>query len=148
MKKIKCSFCQRSDDEIEKLVTGPNNITICDNCVKEVFEAMDLEIENSQGNKIEHKKNTKGHQIGNALESFKLRTPKEIKAKLDEYVIGQENPKKILSVAVYNHYKRLKNNLLKTEKHKNETIENLEKGVELQKSMFYLWDQQVLEKHY
>ena len=134
MKKIKCSFCQRSDDEIEKLVTGPNNITICDNCVKEVFEAMDLEIDNSQENKIEHKKNIKGYQVGNALESFKLWTPKEIKAKLDEYVIGQENPKKILSVAVYNHYKRLKNNLLKTEKNKNETIENLEKSVELQKS--------------
>lgn len=132
MKRVKCSFCQRANEEIEKLVAGPNDITICDTCVKEIFEVMKLDLENSIENRDGDIKNSKEVSVVKALEKFNLKTPKEIKAKLDEYVIGQETPKKILSVAVYNHYKRLENNLSK--KNKNNNLESDEKNVELQKS--------------
>jgi len=87
-----CSFCGRPASEVNKLIAGPNNIYICDECV-ELFH--DILHDHSQS-KVEGKKPLK-HLPG----------PAEIKAELDKYVIGQEKAKRTLSVAVYNHYKRV-----------------------------------------
>lgn len=108
-KKI-CSFCGRNETQVEKMVTGSDGVAICDICVEGCFELMGLESYHyhEDGVELEEKHHEK---IGG--EQFKLLTPKEIKEKLDEYVIGQDEPKKVLSVAVYNHYKRLMHNLTK-----------------------------------
>ena len=86
-----CSFCGRSKSEVLLLIAGPNDTYICDRCV----EACNSIIR-------EHKK-----QISQYM-SRDLPTPEEIKRELDQYVIGQERAKKVLSVAVYNHYKRIR----------------------------------------
>ena len=85
-----CSFCGKPEELTKRLIAGPNGVYICDECV-EVCGAM---IKEGQ-------EETKPE--------FKLLKPAEIKAKLDEYIIGQEEAKKVLSVAVYNHYKRINN---------------------------------------
>ena len=88
-RELRCSFCNRSAEEVERLITGPN-VHICNECVIMCNDILAEEM-------------TK-----NALTSVeRLPTPAEIKTILDEYVIGQERAKKILSVAVYNHYKRI-----------------------------------------
>lgn len=89
----KCSFCGRTQDEVKKLIAGPG-VFICDECI---FVAAHI---------IEDEEMESGEQF--SLET--LPTPHEIKATLDEYVIGQEAAKKTLAVAVYNHYKRLQSN--------------------------------------
>ncbi|MCB1075169.1 MAG: AAA family ATPase, partial [Simkania sp.] len=81
-----CSFCGRTEDAVEKLVSGPNAF-ICDKCVRLCMD-------------IVEKKAVK-HEL-------KLLKPKEIKERLDEYIIGQDKAKKTISVAVYNHYKRIR----------------------------------------
>lgn len=83
-----CSFCGRSEEAVEKLIAGPS-VYICDKCV-------------SLCNGILEKKEPK------ASYEFKILKPKEIKEKLDEYIIGQDGAKKAISVAVYNHYKRIR----------------------------------------
>ncbi len=88
---IKCSFCERDERSVRKLIEGPNNVYICDKCVSLCNEIIMNEFERE---KIENLRNV-------------LLKPEEIKKKLDEYVIGQDEAKKILSVAVYNHYKRI-----------------------------------------
>ncbi len=88
---IKCSFCERDERSVRKLIEGPNNVYICDKCITLCNEIILNEFEKE---KIENLKNV-------------LLKPGEIKKKLDEYVIGQEDAKRILSVAVYNHYKRI-----------------------------------------
>ena len=88
---IKCSFCERDERGVRKLIEGPNNVYICDKCITLCNEIILNEFEKE---KIENLKNV-------------LLKPGEIKKKLDEYVIGQEDAKRILSVAVYNHYKRI-----------------------------------------
>ncbi len=85
----RCSFCNRTEDKVGRLVAGPNNIFICGECI-EVCESL-LDNEETQGQS----------------EELAIPTPKEIKERLDEYVVGQEEAKRILSVAVYNHYKRV-----------------------------------------
>jgi ATP-dependent Clp protease ATP-binding subunit ClpX len=91
---LRCSFCGRTQDEVKKLIAGPG-VYICDECVAmcEDILAEDRELTQSKES------------------DFKSLTPKEIKKKLDEYIISQEKAKKILSVAVYNHYKRVSTNL-------------------------------------
>lgn len=89
-----CSFCGREEDEVGRLIqsTEDPDVFICNDCVDdcvELLESYDYYDENNNGKKIT------------------LLKPKEIKVKLDEYIIGQENAKKILSVAVYNHFKRI-----------------------------------------
>lgn len=92
-KTIHCSFCDRSSHEVNSMVAGPNDVYICDRCVADASGIVKSDLA-SMAKKRE--------------QSFKpLLKPAEIKARLDEYVIGQEQAKKTLSVAVYNHYKRI-----------------------------------------
>ena len=93
---IRCSFCGKTQDEVTRLVEGPG-VYICDNCINFCSSLLyddEIEARNSKKDKVK-------------LEEKILLKPAEIKAKLDEYVIGQEEAKKTLSVAVYNHYKRI-----------------------------------------
>ena len=87
-----CSFCGRDATEVEKLIHGPGNVSICNECVKTCQEIL--------------KSSGTGSAKVEALDE--IPTPHEIKDFLDEYVIGQDEAKKVLSVAVYNHYKRVK----------------------------------------
>jgi len=90
-----CSFCGKSQHEVRKLIAGPS-VFVCDECVELC-------------NDIIREENN--HSVSGKPDTDKLPVPHEIRARLDEYVIGQEPAKKILSVAVYNHYKRLKSNI-------------------------------------
>jgi ATP-dependent Clp protease ATP-binding subunit ClpX len=89
----RCSFCGRHHDEVERLISGPENIYICNFCV-DLCHNLLLDEESDQQKQ--------------ALEDLDVLSPREIVAHLDEYVIGQHQAKRVLSVAVYNHYKRLK----------------------------------------
>ena len=86
---LRCSFCNKTQDQVRKLIAGPN-VYICDECIEVCSEIIEEEFDEyeTQGN-------------------INLLKPKEIKEFLDQYVIGQEDAKKVLSVAVYNHYKRI-----------------------------------------
>ncbi len=107
---LRCSFCGRTQDEVRKLIAGPG-VYICDECVAlcEDILAEDMELSKSKES------------------DFKMLTPEEIKRQLDEYVISQEKAKKILSVAVYNHYKRI-----------NSATSKRKDSVELEKSNILL----------
>ena len=96
MKKI-CSFCGRSDKEVKLLITGLHG-NICEDCATQAYEIAKL-----NGYGPDAKKNSKS----SVPDLKKVPKPKEIKAYLDQYVIGQDEAKRFLSVAVYNHYKRL-----------------------------------------
>ena len=88
-KLLRCSFCNKTQDQVRKLIAGPNAY-ICDECVQICAEIVDEELEET-----------------GAEDSINLLKPKEIREFLDQYVIGQDQAKKVLSVAVYNHYKRI-----------------------------------------
>lgn len=91
--KVRCSFCNKSEDQVRKLIAGTNGVYICDECIEicsEIISEEFLDYGNSEG-----------------LGDINLLKPEEIKAFLDDYVIGQDAAKKVLSVAVYNHYKRI-----------------------------------------
>lgn len=90
---IRCSFCGKSESQVLKLLKGPNGVYICDECVELCSEIIEEEL----GTEEEESE----------PEEINLLKPEEIKRFLDDYVIGQENAKKVLSVAVYNHYKRI-----------------------------------------
>ena len=90
----RCSFCDRPESQVSRLVAGPDGIYICDMCIDTLYEVLE---EDFQENYTEETNN----------DEITLYKPKEIKRFLDEYVVGQENAKKALSVAVYNHYKRI-----------------------------------------
>ena len=94
--KLRCSFCNKTQDQVKKLISGPNGIYICDQCVSICSDILDEEFEEEEDD-------------GNPAEDMeiKLLKPKEIKEFLDDYVIGQDEAKKVLAVAVYNHYKRI-----------------------------------------
>ena len=93
---VRCSFCGKTQSEVRKLIAGPNGAYICDECVDICAEIIDEDF-------------AEEGRFAKPRESFEinLKKPKELKAFLDEYVIGQDEAKKVLSVAVYNHYKRI-----------------------------------------
>ena len=91
--KVRCSFCGKSAKQVRKMIAGLNNTYICDECVELCQEIFDEEMG--------------GENAGGDVTDIHLLKPKEIKDFLDEYVIGQDEAKKVLSVAVYNHYKRI-----------------------------------------
>ena len=94
--KLRCSFCNKTQDQVKKLIAGPNGAYICDECVGICADILDEEFENEE----DVQEDAEGMNIN-------LLKPKEIKEFLDDYVIGQDEAKKVLSVAVYNHYKRI-----------------------------------------
>ena len=92
--KVRCSFCQKTEDQVRKLIAGPDGAYICDECVGICSEIMEEEFGGYDQEDI----------LGSEINLMK---PEEIHAILDDYVIGQDEAKKALSVAVYNHYKRI-----------------------------------------
>src|SRR5574344_1075688 len=106
----RCSFCGKPQSQVRKLIAGPNGAYICDECVDICSEIIEEEYDDEVDTKSDF--------------DINLLKPKEIKAFLDDYVIGQEEAKKVLSVAVYNHYKRI--------------LSGKDLGVELQKSNILL----------
>ena len=102
---VRCSFCNKTQAQVRKMIAGPNGVYICDRGVDVCAEIIEEELEYDEGEKYE---------------DINLLKPEEIKEFLDDYVIGQEEAKKVLSVSVYNHYKRI--------------MAEKDLGVELQKS--------------
>lgn len=97
--RLRCSFCGKTQNQVRKLIAGPNGVYICDECVDVCSEIIDEELEKDE---------EAGREPEEAPEEeINLIKPEEMKAFLDEYVIGQDQAKKVLSVAVYNHYKRI-----------------------------------------
>lgn len=107
--KFHCSFCGKGQDEVRKLISGPNNVYICDECIELCADIIEEELDN-------------GEDVYTEDTEINLLKPVEIKNFLDDYVIGQDEAKKVLSVAVYNHYKRIV------------SPKNSDDGVEIQKS--------------
>ena len=103
--KLRCSFCGKAEDQVRRMINGPAGVNICEDCVQICSEI--IAEENEEEDKA-------------PVEGINLMKPQEIKVYLDDYVIGQDEAKKVLSVAVYNHYKRL--------------LAPKDLGVELQKS--------------
>ena len=91
--KIRCSFCNKTEDQVRKLIAGPSGVYICDECVEICSEIIEEELEDEYTAENDQEIN--------------LLKPAQIKEFLDEYVIGQDEAKKALAVAVYNHYKRI-----------------------------------------
>ena len=116
--KLKCSFCGKTQDQVKKLIAGPE-VYICDECVELCNEILDEEFLDNKEKEIEG--------IDSEKEEKSIPKPHEIKAYLDQYIVGQEDAKKVLAVSVYNHYKRLKHN-----------TDDAKDGVEIQKSNILL----------
>ena len=119
--RLKCSFCGKTQDQVKKLIAGPD-VFICDECVELCNEILDEEFF-EQKEKI----GEKGEKKNEDIEDKPIPEPHDIKEYLDQHIVGQDDAKKVLSVAVYNHYKRLRHN------QKNDT-----NGVEIQKSNILL----------
>ncbi len=95
--KVRCSFCGKSQSQVQKLIAGPNGAYICDECVDICGEIIEEELMDMKDSSA----------FDDDKPEINLLKPKELKKFLDEYVIGQDEAKKVLSVAVYNHYKRI-----------------------------------------
>ncbi len=108
--RIRCSFCGKPQEQARKLIAGPNGAYICDECVDICSEIIEEELAEEEFSET----------AADHSEQINLLKPEELKKFLDEYVIGQDQAKKVLSVAVYNHYKRI--------------MAGADLGVELQKS--------------
>ena len=92
--KIRCSFCGKTQDQVRNMIAGTGNVFICDECVELCGEILEEELGSED-------------EVSSDFSDINLLKPKEIKEFLDNYVIGQDAAKKLLSVAVYNHYKRI-----------------------------------------
>ena len=103
---VRCSFCGKTQAQVRKLIAGPNGTYICDECIGICSEIIEEELDYNDDREL--------------FDDINLLTPEEMKTFLDDYVIGQDEAKKVLSVAVYNHYKRI--------------MAEQDLGVELQKS--------------
>ena len=114
---LKCSFCGKTQDQVKKLIAGPD-VCICDECIELCNEILDEELFNF---KQEESQKEETETVGS------IPKPQEIKAYLDQHIIGQNDAKKVLSVAVYNHYKRIAHNM-----------ENKDSDIEIQKSNILL----------
>lgn len=126
---LKCSFCGKSQEQVRKLIAGPG-VYICDECVELCNEILNDELIESRpkvSNSSNSSSKSKQKSQVKSLSANTIPKPTEIKQNLDQYVIGQDDAKKVLSVAVYNHYKRL---CVETQ------ID--EEGVELQKANILL----------
>lgn len=110
--RLKCSFCGKSQDQVKKLIAGPE-VYICDECVDLCNEILDEEFFEAE----------EGEKSTSLPEISKVPKPIEIKAFLDDHIVGQEDAKRILSVAVYNHYKRVNHNLSNKEKDAKDVVE-------------------------
>lgn len=95
-----CSFCGKSQDEVKKMIAGPAGVHICDSCVTVCKTIIDRELKGPAPEETQ---------------SFNLLKPNEINNRLNEHIIGQDHAKRVLSVAVYNHYKRLKAEMAQAE---------------------------------
>lgn len=112
--RLRCSFCGKPQDAVRKLIAGPGNgVYICDECIGVCSEIVNEEMDSQD-------------IAENNFDGINLLKPRQIKEFLDEYVIGQDEAKKVLSVAVYNHYKRIMA--------KGDSMDAEDEGVELQKS--------------
>jgi len=132
--RLRCSFCGKSQDQVKKLIAGPE-VYICDECVELCNEILDEEFYESDEAK----------ESAAPLELTSVPKPHELKKYLDEHIVGQEDAKKVLSVAVYNHYKRINHNIAKVkdkdkdkDKDKEATTPSGHSDVEIQKSNILL----------
>ena len=119
----KCSFCGRSADKVDKIIQGMHNSAfICDECIKVcynmIMETGNIPVYTQEEFNEKLKNDLKEEELINSKREL---LPQEIKAKLDEYVTGQDEAKKILSVAVYNHYKRINNSEIELSDQMKET---------------------------
>ncbi|MBQ4646797.1 MAG: ATP-dependent protease ATP-binding subunit ClpX [Candidatus Gastranaerophilales bacterium] len=114
---LKCSFCGKTQDQVKKLIAGPD-VCICDECIELCNEILDEELFNFK----QEEKDT-----ADEVKVESIPKPQEIKAYLDEHIVGQNDAKKVLAVAVYNHYKRIAHNM-----------EQPDSDIEIQKSNILL----------
>ncbi|NEP19034.1 MAG: ATP-dependent protease ATP-binding subunit ClpX [Leptolyngbya sp. SIO4C1] len=131
---LKCSFCGKSQEQVRKLIAGPG-VYICDECVDLCNEILDEELFDSSSAVSppvprREQQPERRRKVPSPISLTQIPKPREIKAYLDEHVIGQNEAKKVLSVAVYNHYKRLS--------HVQSGGDSGDEGVELQKSNILL----------
>lgn len=114
---LKCSFCGKTQDQVKKLIAGPD-VCICDECIELCNEILDEELFNFKQEEKEE---------ATEVSTEAIPKPQEIKAYLDQHIVGQDDAKKVLSVAVYNHYKRIAHNM-----------DSKDSDVEIQKSNILL----------
>ena len=107
--RLKCSFCGKTQDQVKKLIAGPD-VYICDECVELCNEILDEEFF-EQKDKDKDKDGKETNKKKDEIEDKPIPKPHEINAYLDQHIVGQDDAKKVLSVAVYNHYKRLRHNI-------------------------------------
>ncbi|MFW6217801.1 MAG: ATP-dependent Clp protease ATP-binding subunit ClpX [Verrucomicrobiota bacterium] len=127
-----CSFCGKAQNEVRKMIAGPAGVHICDSCVSVCKTIIDRELSGSEEG--EARRSAEGGKKGR----FNLLRPAEIKARLDEHVISQDYAKRTLAVAVYNHYKRLRDGLHTDSKADLSRMDSDFRDVEIEKSNILL----------